>query len=49
MKQPFNDFKFFCSVQLSSNFTTDLAVKRESLNSNSILRIYKQYMMVIFT
>ena len=30
------------------NFTNDMATKSENLNSNSILRIYKQKMMLKF-
>ena len=31
-----------------NNFTTDMATKSEKLNSNSILRLYKQNMMLKF-
>ena len=31
-----------------NKFTIDMAVKAESLNSNSILRLYKQNMMLNF-
>ena len=31
-----------------NNFTIDMAVKSENLNSNSILRLYKQNMMLKF-
>ena len=31
-----------------NNFTNDMAVESENLNSNSILRLYKQNMMLKF-